>query len=420
MAILKIYNDIQTENEKNVARFWGDAEGVCFKDIDEFCESIAANDNTIDIRLHCDGGSVQEGWAIYDRLRATGKTITATVEGKAASMATIILLAAPKESRRAYENAQLLVHNPWVCPWALGDSVNADDLQRYADDLRREQTRMLDLYVERCECDRAEMQALMNEDKFIDVSRAKELGLISHVIPPASAKHNAAAHPTNNKFNNQNQKSKMAKEQKKVEVGQSWLDRLLAKAGFAGKRIEEVAFGMDLNTADGGTLTVEREEGEPQVGDKATPDGEHVMPDGSTIVVADGVITEIKPADGGTGDEGGDGKKGEQDDGSGDETVEQLKQRIEELEEENKQLKEQLTDAQKNAKTKEDLRILNAVTMAGGEKALAKLSSNYKPQSRKTDGSNASRGAEGKTSAMREEIEARRNGTYKKENKNNK
>ena len=51
MAILKIYNDIQTENEKNVARFWGDAEGVCFKDIDEFCESIAANDNTIDIRL---------------------------------------------------------------------------------------------------------------------------------------------------------------------------------------------------------------------------------------------------------------------------------------------------------------------------------------------------------------------------------
>lgn len=413
MAILKIYNDIQTENEKNVARFWGDAEGVCFKDIDEFCESIAADDDTIDIRLHCDGGSVQEGWAIYDRLRATGKTITATVEGKAASMATIILLAAPKESRSAYENAQLLVHNPWVCPWALGDSVNADDLQRYADDLRREQTRMLDLYVERCECDRAEMQALMNEDKFIDVSRAKELGLISHVIPPASAKHNAA-HPTNNKFNNQNQKSKMAKEQKKVEVGQSWLDRLLAKAGFAGKRIEEVAFGMDLNTADGETLTVEREEGAPQVGDKATPDGEHVMPDGSTIVVVDGVITEIKPADGGTGEEGGDGKKGEQGDGSGDETVEQLKQRIEELEEENEKLKEQLTDAQKNAKTKEDLRILNAVTMAGGEKALAKLSSNYKPQSRKADGSNASRGAEGKTSAMREEIEARKNGTYKK------
>ena len=48
---------------------------------------------------------VVEGWAIYDRLRQSGKKISCTVEGKAASMATIIMLAAPKESRKAYENA---------------------------------------------------------------------------------------------------------------------------------------------------------------------------------------------------------------------------------------------------------------------------------------------------------------------------
>lgn len=86
-------------------------------------------------RLHCDGGSVTEGWAIYDRLRATGKEITATAEGNCASMATIILMAAPKERRRAYENAHICVHNPWMCPWALGDAVTADDLQKYANDL---------------------------------------------------------------------------------------------------------------------------------------------------------------------------------------------------------------------------------------------------------------------------------------------
>lgn len=40
MAVLKIYNDIQTENEKAVCRFWGDAEGVCFKDVDEFVTKI--------------------------------------------------------------------------------------------------------------------------------------------------------------------------------------------------------------------------------------------------------------------------------------------------------------------------------------------------------------------------------------------
>lgn len=51
---------------------------------------------------------------------------------------------------------------------------------------------------------------------------------------------------------------------------------------------------LDLSTADGGTLTVEREEGDPQVGDTASPDGEHLMPDGSTIVVEGGVISEIR------------------------------------------------------------------------------------------------------------------------------
>ena len=121
MATLKIYNYILREQDKAVARMWGDVEGTSFADIDSFCNAIPEGDNQIDIRLHCDGGSVTEGWAIYDRLRATGKEITATAEGNCASMATIILMAAPKERRRAYENAHICVHNPWMCPWALGD-----------------------------------------------------------------------------------------------------------------------------------------------------------------------------------------------------------------------------------------------------------------------------------------------------------
>ena len=61
MATLKIYNDIQTEQDKKLAKYWGDAEGVCYKDIAEFCSSIPEDDNKIDLRLHCDGGSVTEG-----------------------------------------------------------------------------------------------------------------------------------------------------------------------------------------------------------------------------------------------------------------------------------------------------------------------------------------------------------------------
>lgn len=398
MAVLKIFNDIQTENEKNFCKYFGEAEGVCFKDVDEFCEAIPKGDNAIDVRIHCDGGSVVEGWGIYDRLRATGKDITCTVEGNAASMATVILMAAPKERRRAYKSAQICVHNPWVPAYALGDTLTAAELEKAASDLKETQEKILDLYVERCECNREEMQALMDEDKYIGVDRAMELGLIGEIIAPASAKKQGLM------FNNKKE-NKMAEKNEKVEVKASLLDRALAKLGL--KNIEELAKGLDLSTSDGQTLTVEREDGEPQIGDKASPDGTFEMPDGKTIVVKDGVITDIQTSSSG-GDEGGEGSE--------------LEKRVAELENEVKELQEKLESsenarkqAEAMAKTKEDLRILNAVKIAGGEKALANISSSYKPEPRKPEGTNASKKAEGQEdeSPMRKEINARRNGSYK-------
>lgn len=398
MAVLKIFNDIQTENEKNFCKYFGEAEGVCFKDVDEFCEAIPKGDNAIDVRIHCDGGSVVEGWGIYDRLRATGKDITCTVEGNAASMATVILMAAPKERRRAYKNAQICVHNPWVPSYALGNTLTAAELEKAASDLKETQEKMLDLYVERCECNREEMQALMDEDKYIGVDRAMELGLIGEIIAPASAKKQGLV------FNNKKE-NKMAEKNEKVEVKASLLDRALAKLGL--KNIEELAKGLDLSTSDGQTLTVEREDGEPQIGDKASPDGTFEMPDGKTIVVKDGVITDIQTSSNG-GDKGGEGSE--------------LEKRVAELENEVKELQEKLESsenarkqAESMAKTKEDLRILNAVKIAGGEKVLANISSSYKPEPRKPEGTNASKKAEGQEdeSPMRKEINARKNGSYK-------
>lgn len=406
MATIKIYNDIQTENYKKIASFWGEAEGVCFKDIDAFCAAIPDEDTAIDIRLHCDGGSVMEGWAIYDRLRQTGKEITATIEGNCASMATIILLAAPKERRRAYENAHICIHNPWLCPWALGDAVTADDLQKYANDLRSEQERMVSLYVERTGSDAAELQNLMNEDKYIDTTEALRLGLISEIVQPISAK-----------------KEKMTDEKKKA----SMFDRILAKMGFkSSKDLAQFVMGMDLNTADGNVITIVRKEGEPQVGDQATPDGEWLMPDGTTIVVEQGVIVEVRPAapeeetaetteDTEAEANANEDKEGaraepdaqaaetteqvETDENDKDDEEQRLRDRIAELEKENEELRQKLAEAESNAKTTDDMRILNKVRIAGGEKALASLSSTYKPASRQPDGEQAKKQAESGISA---------------------
>lgn len=389
MAKLRIYNDIDSQDNKFRYQWWG-GDCVCFQDIDVFAASIPKDDDTIDMRIFCNGGSVVEGWAIYDRLRQSGKKITCTIEGKAASMATIIMLAAPKESRKAYENAAFLLHNPWVPGWCLGDQLNAKDLKNQGEEMQMWQDKMVDAYVERCGCDREEIQALMDKDIFISTSEALRLGLISSTVAPISA---SASKRNIEQFINSKQQNPM---EKKTEVKASLLDQILAKLGV--KTLEEAEQAvaepqakvepkaMELNTADGQTLTVEREEGDPQVGDKASPDGTFEMPDGKTIVVEDGVITDIKTADN-TDNEGGEGGSASSTD---NDTVAKLQQQVAALKQQLNDAKAQLASAQKLAKSKEDMRILNAVKMAGGaEKVLAGFSSHYQPAQRQPSGKGA-------------------------------
>ena len=398
MAVLNIYNDIQNNQDKAVTQMWGFDPGVSFTDIAQFCDSIPAEDKDIDVHIHCNGGDVLEGWAIYDRLRATGKEITCTVDGTAASMATVILMAAPKERRRAYANAQILVHNPWVDPVWLGVSATAEDLEKAANQLKEQQDRILDLYVERCGCDRVEMEALMAEDKFIGTDKALELGLIGEIIPPISAS------------------IKKAKNMNVLDKIVNFINGL--RNDSEGETVEQAMpmKDMDLNTASGGTLRVYRESGEPAVGDKAEPDGEWLMPDGTTIVVENGAITDIRQPEEEqvTVEVDGEGQEGEREEPESErernlaEENGRLKERIAELEAQVAELTELLEQSRANAKTQEDLRILNMVTMAGGaDKVFASIASHHQPEKREPSTAMAEKAVQ--RNYIKERLEASRN-----------
>ena len=391
MAVLNIFNDIQSEQDKAVTRMWGMEPGISFRDIHQFCDSIPDDDNTIDVHIHCNGGDVLEGWAIYDRLRATGKEITTIVDGTAASMATVIMMAAPKERRKAYANAQILVHNPWLDPAWIGLTATADDLEKAAESLKAQQDRILDLYVERCGCDREEMAALMAEDKFISVERAMELGMVGEIIAPISASINKVKH-------------------------MSIRERIINAINnvFGSSEDEPKMMAMELATASGDTLTIDREEGAPAVGDKAEPDGEWLMPDNTTIVVENGVITEIRqPEEQVEAAEEGDGQEGDEpaEETDGESELEKenaaLKERIAELEAQIAELTERLEQAEAKAKTQDDLRILNLVAMAGGaEKVFTHIQSTYKPETREPVTAKTEEAVE--RNYIRERIEAAR------------
>jgi ATP-dependent Clp protease protease subunit len=142
------------------------------------------------------------------------------------------------------------------------------------------------------------------------------------------------------------------------------------------------------------------------------------MPDGSTIVVQDGVIAEIRPKEDAPEDEGRDEEGGDPDTteelDDRDEEEQRLRDRIAELEKENEELRQRLEEATANAKTTDDLRILNLVKMAGGEKALAKIKTNYKPAGREPDGKMAEKRATAQAMTADDIIAAADNAKKKK------
>lgn len=364
MATLKIYNPIMSEEDKEMYFLMTGADGVSFKDVDNFVASIPQDDERIDLRLHCVGGSVSEGWAIVDKLRSTGKTISATIEGACASMASVILLAASE--RKAYPHATLLIHHPFIPEYTLADAYNAEDLQKLADELKAESDKVLDFYVERTGADRAALLAKMDADTPFGMEEAKALGFIDDIVTPASA-------------------SARGWSIKQFDMKKDKARKVLADLGeLLGIKSEAaVVEAYELTTKSGEVLTINKEEGDPEVGDSASPDGEHLMPDGTTIVVVDGVITEIEPAEEVTEEENTEEEVVEPN--PAEEALAQANARIAELEAALAEAQAQTTEAMAQASSEEDKEIIALVNRAGGIAWLKSVGSTHTPQQRATN-----------------------------------
>lgn len=270
--------------------------------------------------------------------------------------------------RTAESNAHFCIHNPSATTYNLdwSESLTADNIEKgaarlskQAEQLRSEQDRILDLYVERTGTDRETLQAVMDKDVIYGMDKAIELGFISEVLPPITAKRQTPK--TQNNMHN---------DKEEVQVKRGILDRILAKAGF--KVLEDVKIvDMVVTAADGSELTIERESGDPQVGDSASPDGNFVMEDGTTIVVSDGVITEIIPPVEAKTDEEFAALEAELEVLKAEN--EQLKADKSALEERISELESQLGESDAKAKTEEESAILAKVNHAGGVAWLDKI-----------------------------------------------
>lgn len=137
----------------------------------------------ITLILNSPGGSVTDGFAIYDTMRFIRPEVRVVCMGLAASIATVILLGAPKKWRLATPSTKLLIHQVYIPGVVRGQAsdleITAKDLLQTRDTINKLLSRETGQPLERIEKD-------TNRDYWMTAAEAVEYGLIARVITDRS------------------------------------------------------------------------------------------------------------------------------------------------------------------------------------------------------------------------------------------
>ncbi|WP_129714665.1 head maturation protease, ClpP-related [Pedobacter sp. SYP-B3415] len=283
-AHIYVYGDIFDYQGKD-APDWGCVNLRSVVDI------INANPDADEFIVHINsrGGDVTEGFAIYDALINSGKTIITIVEGKCASIATVVCLAG--SVRKMNENSEFMIHNAWADPFTM-PGYNADDYQEMADFIREADQKILDLYVKVTGADADEIKAFMDVETFMNAEEAMALGFITEVNEPlkAVAYFNRAASPAA-----QSKANKKSIHMSKKTLAGKAIAALMALVGGVQAAESTLSDGTkiyyDGDLAEGTAVFTDEELS------IAAADGDYTLEDGRVVTVADGAVTAIVDAD---------------------------------------------------------------------------------------------------------------------------
>ena len=252
----------------------GDMPTISANNISEFIENNKDADELV-VRINSRGGSIQEGFLIHDLLKSSGKQITTIGEGKVFSIATVIFLAGDK--RIMMEHADGLIHLPFIPPYTLADKYESDDLAKLSTRLKQEENKIVEFYHNRTGADPFKLRELMEKESMLSAADMVELGFATEIQEPLKAIA----------FFNTNQKSNVMSDELEKKF-----DGFFARVENLFSRQTEPK-NMVITDAAGQEFTIEREEGDIAVGDKASPDGTYTLENGSVVTVANSEVASI-------------------------------------------------------------------------------------------------------------------------------
>lgn len=153
--------------------------GITAKDFATALKAIP-DDHAITVRINSPGGSVFDGYAIFNALKSRAANVTTRVEGLAASMASIVALAGSKVTAAA--NSMFMIHNPWS-----GVAGDSEDLRKTADLLDKLTSQIVGIYAGKTNLPEEQVRAAMDAETWFTAEEAKEWGLVDEITDGISA-----------------------------------------------------------------------------------------------------------------------------------------------------------------------------------------------------------------------------------------
>lgn len=134
-------------------------------------------DKDIYMYINSPGGVVTSGLAIYDTMQYIRPKVATLCMGQAASMGSLLLTAGEPGMRYVLPNARIMIHQP-----SGGFQGQATDIEIHAQEILSLKKRLNQLYVKHTGQKIAIIDKNMERDNFMDAEKAKDFGLVDHII----------------------------------------------------------------------------------------------------------------------------------------------------------------------------------------------------------------------------------------------
>ncbi|MCL0034481.1 ATP-dependent Clp protease proteolytic subunit [Dehalococcoidia bacterium] len=139
-------------------------------------------DKDINLYIHCPGGIISAGLAIYDTMQLVRCDVSTICVGLAASMGTLLLCAGAKGKRYALPNATIHMHQP-----VGGAQGQASDIAIAAKEILRMQDKIRNILAKHTGQPYEKIAQDSDRDFYLSSEQSLEYGLVDEILarPPA-------------------------------------------------------------------------------------------------------------------------------------------------------------------------------------------------------------------------------------------